>query len=185
MRGVVLQKASKTSLLQAEARPPRAEAVHRPPGPPQAIHRVIHRLERITNVLHMPTGYGSQAIHALQMRGRGSRGRQALTHHLRTPMRSGRQAPAHHGRTTHAHTHAHPRTRTGLTQVHTQAPRTRPTHTRAVGRCLVIFHKHGIIGCRSRQRGVMCQTYSAGHGALEQKYPSHFKFSSVCRSRTG
>lgn len=175
MRGVVLQKASKTSLLQAEARPPRDARPHRPPPPcPQVMHRLSTGL---STAYPQARTYHKRVAHAHRLwvagytcasnagqRKSGAAGAYASPAHTHALGAAGACAPRSHHPRTHPRTPTH--THRPDTGTHTGTTHSTHTHTRAVGRCLVIFHKHGIIGCRSRQRGVMCQTYSAGHGAL-------------------
>ena len=94
----MLQKATKTSLLQAEARPRRFVGPHRPPaalstGYPQGYPQHIHRPRRITNVLHMPCGYGSQASHARQRKTGAAAAYASPSHHHRITTAS---LPHHH-----------------------------------------------------------------------------------------
>lgn len=175
MRGVVLQKASKTSLLQAEARPPRDARPHRPPPPcPQVMHRLSTGL---STAYPQARTYHKRVAHAHRLwvagytcasnagqRKSGAAGAYASPAHTHALGAASACAPRSHHPRTHPRTPTH--THRPDTGTHTGTTHSTHTHTRAVGRCLVIFHKHGIIGCRSRQRGVMCQTYSAGHGAL-------------------
>lgn len=142
MRGVVLQKASKTSLLQAEARPPRDARPHRPPPPcPQVMHRLSTGL---STAYPQARTYHKRVAHAHRLwvagytcasnagqRKSGAAGAYASPAHTHALGAAGACAPrSHHPRT-------HPRTPT-----HTHRPDT-GTHTGTT------HSTHTHKGCRS------------------------------------